>query len=190
MGLLLCTLNEVKAQLRVSVDESSLDDVLTDTIYGASSKAERDTSRTFTYTVYANDTYQGGGGVVALDNYPVDPLATFQVKDYDATNNTVIFDTSDYAVDFPKGIIRLRGGLRFTHGPDSAQVSYSAGYEPNGSDPTDPDYKISVPDDLSRIVRDYSVALYRRQTGALSEKDFDTAEDRFEMALSPYRRIW
>lgn len=183
----LCSLNELKLHLRVPTAETALDTVLTTLMDDVTSRCERLTERTFLATGYSNEVYPGNGlNSLLLKNYPVDSAAIFQLKDYSTDIGLTVLDTADYAVDYEKGIVRLRGGLTFAPGPDSARVTYTAGYATSG---TGDDEKIGAPDELGRSVRDYAAALHRKRLGAIGYDEFESETKCAEKVWYGYARL-
>jgi uncharacterized phiE125 gp8 family phage protein len=183
----LCSLNELKANLRIPTAETILDTALNLLITQATSSVERLAERTFESTGYSNEVYAGNGLTsVLLRNYPVSDSEIFQLKDYTVDQGLVVLDPNDYAVDFDKGIVRLRGGLSFAPGPDSVRVTYTAGYALTG---TSDDEKVGVPDDLSSSVSDYCKNRYNHRAGAISTDDWKEAQVEAQKIWYGYARL-
>ena len=183
----LCSLNELKAILLVPEAESGLDTVLQAIIDSVTADCGKFCDRTFLKTGYSNQAYDGEGkATVVLKQYPVNSAETFQLKDYDPEIGLTIADTADYAVDYDSGVVRLRGGLVFADGPDTVQVTYSAGYALAG---TGSDQKIGVPSDLSDSVAQFSAEKYRRRIGAVTEESYEAASNEALRVWSRYRKV-
>ena len=179
MAVRLSSVDDLKVLLRVPAADTTLDARLGTIVEEISAECESWTGRSYTYQGYANEPYRGGVGIVVLRQRPVDSTAALQVKSVTSTT-TVIYDPTDYSVDYVRGIIRLRGGLLFSAGPDGAQVTYSAGYASTG---TGTAQKITVPGDLSRAVRKLAGATYYHEAGIIDQKALQEIRD-------DVRKIW
>lgn len=170
---MLTSLNELKKFLRIPQSETGLDDQLTTLIEETSDDCERFCSRSFAKQAYSNETHEGGGTKVVLDNVPVDLTQTFQLKDFDG-QTTTIRDASDYYVNDETGVVSLLSGLTFSEGPNAVQVSYNAGYDTISGGTSDE--KIDVSPGLSRSVRRVCAARFQADQGAITEQELLAVE--------------
>lgn len=192
----LCSLNQVKAALRVSPSgntaaDAALNQLLNTEIDAVRSGLEHLASRIFTKGSYSHELHSGGSWTVVVRNYPIDLTQTLQVWSFDG-QNIALLDPADYIAFGDTGVIKLIAGVSFPHGPAAAQITYVGGYDVVTdpfvlTSPTADDTLLNVPTQLSMDARNIVAARYRFSVGMMTAKELDDAEERWLKATSVYR---
>lgn len=139
-----CTLNDVRADLKIGDTDTSFDEQLRRLVNGVSRAIENYCGRVFAARDVAAKKYDGDDtDVLLLNTCPIISVSTLLVE-------TLTIPAASYVLYNEIGKIVLIDGTIFTAGPQTVSVSYRAGYE-----------RQDFPDDVGMAARIWVCHLFK-----------------------------
>lgn len=141
------TLEEAKATFGIT--DAQDDELLTRMMAGLQARFDSLLGRKLLRAAGVEQLFSGGGFYLELERFPVESVASIHVSDDQAWTDSALLDAAVYRVIAERGLIVLRGSVRFAFGTRNIRVVYTGGYVAAGTDPAAG--QTALPDDIRSL---------------------------------------
>jgi hypothetical protein len=141
------TLEEAKATF--GIPDAHDDELLARMMAGLQARFDALLGRKLLRAAGVEQLFSGGGFTLELERFPVESVASVHVSDDQLWTADTLLESTIYRVSNERGLIMLKGAVRFDFGTRNIRVIYTGGYVAAGTDPTAG--QTAMPDDIRSL---------------------------------------